>query len=290
MDPEGRIYRSANVPFAAEARRMGLAALSRPLCSVQFGLLTLPRNSELGESSPQTPSSSSSLGFTEAHRGSRTPSPSEVEPRPEPRCSLLPSRVLILVQERLGGSEPGEIIATRTCASAELGGLQSPKILKGSCEPTKDWSSLSACFHVAERNWNGIESGGDCTHGWMNGWDGGGGALGRGAHAREFPLKDSETVSWETLFLERPPPPPPNPPSTTQPWPSRFLGTSLGLSIRGVRHFRFHRDCRRWRGRTGQGGGVFSTPIGISFHSLRLSPNSSSPSPESGCLPPARPL
>ena len=39
---------------------------------------------------------------------------------------------------------------------------------------------------------------------WMDEWDEARGALGRGAHAREFPLKESETVSWETLFLESP--------------------------------------------------------------------------------------
>lgn len=66
------------------------------------------------------------------------------------------------------------------------------------------------------------------THGWMNGRMG---RLGRCALAREFPLKETETLSWETLSLETPPRPSPFPfPAETFLF-SGMGGTSSGLSI-----------------------------------------------------------
>lgn len=79
--------------------------------------------------------------------------------------------VLTLVEERLGGPEPGQGRHKGVYASAEKEkGLESPEILMGSCAPTKRLMGCFKCLSPGarwERGWNRTWWG--HTDGWMEG-------------------------------------------------------------------------------------------------------------------------
>lgn len=161
--------------------------------------------------------------------------------------------MLTLVEE---GPELGQCGHKGVCVSAEGKSPESPEILTGSCAPTQRLMCYSKCLSPGDRwerrRWNRIWW---RRHGWMDGWMG---RLGRCIHRREFPLKERETLSWETVFLETPPEP------SSPPHPSYGLPGfwDAGNFLRPLHprwgHFRFCRNSRRLRGGgvENRGGGV----------------------------------